>query len=140
MKNVITLGKRLLPIEQIALVEPFDPSSNPDFKPEKDFKARVVLLNRDTVLTETSPQEFAAAQGFPCSRKIMSPRTRQLPSASKASSRQKALNRRSPTRPGSNGVTGKATSKASCSLQSRSRFWPWCCGGRMPLLRPKRSR
>lgn len=65
MENVITLGKRLLPIEQIALVEPFDPSSNPDFKPEKDFKARVVLLNRDTVLTETSPQEFAAAQGFP---------------------------------------------------------------------------
>jgi hypothetical protein len=47
-----------------ALVEPFDPSSNPDFKPEKEFEARVVLLNRDTVLTETTPQEFATAQGF----------------------------------------------------------------------------
>jgi hypothetical protein len=64
MENVITVGKRLLPLEQIALVEPFDPTSNPDFKPEKAFKARVVLLNRDTVLTETTPQEFAAAQGF----------------------------------------------------------------------------
>lgn len=64
MENVITLGKRLLPVEQIALVEPFDPTSNPDFKPEKEFKARVVLLNRDTVLTETTAQEFATAQGF----------------------------------------------------------------------------
>jgi hypothetical protein len=64
MENVITVGKRLLPVEQIALVEPFDPSSNPDFKPEKEFKARVVLLNRDTVLTETTPQDFTAAQGF----------------------------------------------------------------------------
>ena len=64
MENVITVGKRLLPVEQIALVEPFDPSSNPDFKPEKEFKARVVLLNRDTVLTETTPEEFATAHGF----------------------------------------------------------------------------
>jgi hypothetical protein len=64
MENVITLGKRLLPIEQIALIEPFDPSNNPDFKPAKEFKARVVLLNRDTVLTETTPQEFASARGF----------------------------------------------------------------------------
>lgn len=46
MANVITLGKRLLPVEQIALVEPFAPSSNPNFKPEKEFKARIVLLSR----------------------------------------------------------------------------------------------
>jgi hypothetical protein len=64
MEDVITVGKRLLPVEQIALVEPLDPTSNPEFKPEKNFKARVVLLNRDTVLTEVSPQEFAKAQGF----------------------------------------------------------------------------
>lgn len=64
MENVITVGKRLLPVEQIALVEAFDPASNPDFKPEKEFKARVVLLSRDTVLTETTPQEFATAHGF----------------------------------------------------------------------------
>jgi len=58
--KVITVGKRLVPAEQVAFVEPFDPSSNPEFKPEKDFKGRVVLLNREIVLTEQTPQEFAA--------------------------------------------------------------------------------
>jgi hypothetical protein len=50
--QVVTLGKKLIPIEQIAFIEAFDPASNPEFKPERDFKGRVVLLNRDTVLTE----------------------------------------------------------------------------------------
>jgi hypothetical protein len=59
--KVITIGKRLVLVEQVAFVEPFDPSSNPEFKPEKDFKGRVVLLNRDMVLTEQTPQEFASA-------------------------------------------------------------------------------
>src|SRR5712664_1921796 len=58
--KVVTIGKRLVPAEQVAFVEPFDPSSNPEFKPEKDFKGRVVLLNREIVLTEQTPQEFAA--------------------------------------------------------------------------------
>ena len=57
--KVITIGKRLVPAEQLAFVEPFDPSGNPEFKPEKDFKGRVVLLNREIVLTEQTPQEFA---------------------------------------------------------------------------------
>jgi hypothetical protein len=58
--KVITIGRRLIPAEQIAFVEPFDPSSNPEFKPEKDFKGRVILLNREIVLTEQTPQAFAA--------------------------------------------------------------------------------
>ena len=58
--KVITIGKRLVPVEQIAFVELFDPSSNPDFKPEKDFKARVVLIDRGVVLTEQTPEAFAA--------------------------------------------------------------------------------
>jgi len=62
--NIITIGKRLLPAEQIAFVEPFDPSANPEFKPEKDFKARVVLVNREIVLTEQTVQEFASAHGL----------------------------------------------------------------------------
>lgn len=57
--KVVTIGKRLVPVEQVAFVEPFDPASNPEFKPEKDFKARIVLLNRDMVLTEQTPQAFA---------------------------------------------------------------------------------
>ena len=61
---VITIGKRLIPSEQIAFVEAFDPASNPEFKPERDFKGRVALLNRDTVLTEMTPQDFAAAHNM----------------------------------------------------------------------------
>jgi hypothetical protein len=59
--KVITIGKRLIAAAQIAFVEPFDPAANPDFKPEKDFKARIVLLNRDAVLTEDNPAAFAEA-------------------------------------------------------------------------------
>lgn len=62
--KIITIGKRLIPAEQIALFEPFDPAANPEFKPEKDFKARVVLVNRDTVLIEASPEDFAEEHGF----------------------------------------------------------------------------
>jgi hypothetical protein len=62
--NVITIGRRVVTVEQIALVEPFDAAANPEFKPEKDFKTRVVLLNRDTVLAEVAPKEFAEAHGL----------------------------------------------------------------------------
>jgi hypothetical protein len=64
MQNVITLGRRFVPVEQIAFVEPFDPASNPKLKSDNAFKARVILLNRDTVLTEQTVQELADAQAF----------------------------------------------------------------------------
>jgi hypothetical protein len=64
VRNVITIGRRLIPLEQIAPIEPFDPARKPEFKPEKVFKARVVLLNRDTGLAETPPHEIAEAYGF----------------------------------------------------------------------------
>lgn len=64
MQDVITLGKKHVPIEQIVFVEPFDPAANPEFKPQKDFKARIILLNRDRVLTEQTPEAFAEAYGF----------------------------------------------------------------------------
>jgi hypothetical protein len=64
MEDVITIGKRLVPIEQIAFVEPFDPAVSPDFESEKPFRARVVMLNRDMLLAEVTPQEFAKANGF----------------------------------------------------------------------------
>jgi hypothetical protein len=64
MQNIITLGRRLIPIEHIALVEAFDPAANPQFKTGKAFKARVVLINRDSVLTEDTPQAFAQSHGF----------------------------------------------------------------------------
>ena len=65
MQDVITIGKRLVPVEQIAFVEPFDPTSNPEFKPEKVFKARIVLLNRDIVLTELAARAGPWRPWFP---------------------------------------------------------------------------
>ncbi|MCP3477629.1 hypothetical protein NLM33_46600 [Bradyrhizobium sp. CCGUVB1N3] len=62
--TVITIGKKLVPLAHVAFVEPFDPAANPEFKPEKAFKARLVLLNRDIVLTEQTPQEFASDHGL----------------------------------------------------------------------------
>lgn len=62
--TILIIGKRFVPTEQIAYVEPFDPSTaKPDFKPEKDFKARIVLINRDTVLTEMTAQQFTEDRG-----------------------------------------------------------------------------
>jgi hypothetical protein len=60
MQEVITIGKRLVPAEQVAYVKPFDPTSNPEFKAPRDFKGRMVLLNREILLTEQTPQDFAA--------------------------------------------------------------------------------
>ena len=64
MENIVTVGRRLISLEQIDLVEPFDSAAQTDFKTEKPFKGRIILLNRKTVLTESLPQEFAEAHGF----------------------------------------------------------------------------
>jgi hypothetical protein len=64
MPDVITIGKRFITLDQIAFVEPFNPARNPNFKPSKTFKARLVLLNREIVLSEEEPSAFAAAHGM----------------------------------------------------------------------------
>jgi hypothetical protein len=64
MPNVVTIGKRLIPLDQIAFVEPFDPTRNPNFKPSKEFKTRLVLLNREIVLAEEKPRAFADSHGM----------------------------------------------------------------------------
>jgi len=63
--KMITIGKRIIPLEQIAFVEPFEPSRNPDFRPEKDFKGRLVLINRDIILMEQTPEDFAKEHELP---------------------------------------------------------------------------
>ena len=62
--STIVVGKRHIPLEHIALVEPFDPSAHPGMKTEKAFKARVVLIDRQSVLTEETVEAFAATHGF----------------------------------------------------------------------------
>jgi hypothetical protein len=64
MQTIVTIGRKHVPIEEIALVEPFDPAGNPQFTPKRDYKARVVLLNRETILAEFTPREFADAHHF----------------------------------------------------------------------------
>ncbi len=64
MQNIITIGRVLVPVEQIAYVEAFELPADGRFKPDKPYKSRIVLLNRETVLCEATPQEFADANGF----------------------------------------------------------------------------
>lgn len=62
--STITIGRSLVPLEHIALVEHFDLAANPRLQTERQFQSRVVLLNRDSILTEQPWQEFAQAHGF----------------------------------------------------------------------------
>jgi hypothetical protein len=64
MQNVITLRREHIPVEQIAYIEPFEPPANGQFRPDKPYKGRVVLLSRETVLTEETPKDFAEANEF----------------------------------------------------------------------------
>lgn len=64
MSSFITVGRRLIPSEHIVFVEPFDASANPKFQTTRDFKGRVVLVNRDSVLIEETPKAFADGNGL----------------------------------------------------------------------------
>ena len=64
MTTTVTIGKRLIPLDHIALIEPFDPSAHPGMKTDKAFKARVVLIDRQSVLTEDAPARFVESFGF----------------------------------------------------------------------------
>ena len=64
MTNVITIGRRLIAIDQIAFIEPFDPASASGIETSRKFEARVNLLNRDSCLTETTVGAFAGEHKF----------------------------------------------------------------------------
>ena len=62
--TTLTIGKRLIPLERIALVEPFVATGNEAIRTEKPFKSRIVLLNRDSVLTEDALDVFTEQNSF----------------------------------------------------------------------------
>lgn len=62
MPEVITIRRRLVPLNYIALVEPFDPAQS-RIQTDKDFRARVVMIDRESVLTEDTSAAFAEAHG-----------------------------------------------------------------------------
>jgi hypothetical protein len=64
MTKTLTIGKRIIPLDHIALIEAFDPEANPRFQPAQAFQSRVVLLNRDSVLALTPVDALAKEHGF----------------------------------------------------------------------------
>ena len=64
MSDTIRVGRRFVPLEHIVLIEPFDPSTQTRLQTDKPYKARLVLLDRDSVLTEQPLAEFAEQHGF----------------------------------------------------------------------------
>jgi hypothetical protein len=64
MSNVIQVARKILPIEQVVLIEPFVPPSDTPLRTTKEFLSRIVLLDRVSVLSEQSPEELSQASGF----------------------------------------------------------------------------
>jgi hypothetical protein len=64
MDTTVTVGKRLIPIEQIALIEPFDAAAQAKLQTERPFQARIVLVDRESVLTEEALAAFAEKHAF----------------------------------------------------------------------------
>lgn len=64
MSDTIQVGRRFVPLEHIVLIEPFDPSTQPRLQTEKPYQARLVLLDRDSILTEQPLAAFVEEHGF----------------------------------------------------------------------------
>ena len=64
MSSFLMIGRRLIPREQVALVEAFVPDASPNLQTTRDFRSRVVMINRDSILTELTPEGFAKEHGF----------------------------------------------------------------------------
>jgi len=63
MENVVTIGKRLIPLSEVALIEAYDPATS-KITSDRPFKARIVLVDRESVLAEETPESLAATHGF----------------------------------------------------------------------------
>lgn len=64
MENIVRVAKRLIPTEEIALVEPFVFESNSPLRTARDLKSRIVLLDKTSILFERPPEEIAESNGF----------------------------------------------------------------------------
>ncbi len=62
--TILSIGKRLVPLEHIVLVEPFDPSTQTRMQSDKPFQTRVVLLDRENLLSEQALATFVDKHGF----------------------------------------------------------------------------
>ena len=64
MNVTVTIGNRHIPLEHIVAVEPFDPETQLPIPSERVFRARVILVNRDTFLMEDIVEDFSQRHGF----------------------------------------------------------------------------
>lgn len=64
MPSLFMIGKRLVPVEHVAFVEPYEPGATPRIQTTRPFQSRVVMINRDSILHEQSVDSFAAEHGF----------------------------------------------------------------------------
>jgi hypothetical protein len=64
MEQTVIVGKRHVPVEQIALIEPFNPETQLPLPTERTFHARIVFVDRDSVLTEEPLAQFVEKYGF----------------------------------------------------------------------------
>jgi hypothetical protein len=64
MTDTLTIGKRLIPRNQLAFVEPYVAVEPSPIQTSRTFQARAVLLNRDSILIEESVAAFASTNRF----------------------------------------------------------------------------
>jgi hypothetical protein len=64
MQNVIRIAKRLIPLEQIALIEPYIADPTKPLNTTKEFRSRIVLLDKNSVLAEQSVATLSEAHSF----------------------------------------------------------------------------
>ena len=62
--TTLNIGKHLVPLEHIVLVEPFDPSTQTRMRTDKAYQTRVYLLDRETILAEEPLATFVEKHGF----------------------------------------------------------------------------
>jgi hypothetical protein len=64
MQNILTAGRHLIPVEQIVSIETFDPAQNPGVNSDRPYRSRVVLIDRNTHLSEETLEVLAEKVGF----------------------------------------------------------------------------
>lgn len=60
----IKVKNRLIPLEHIALFEPFDPTTQSLLNSDREFRSRILLIDRDSVLSEQSRDDLAESYRF----------------------------------------------------------------------------
>ncbi|MCC8978878.1 hypothetical protein [Bradyrhizobium acaciae] len=64
MSKTVEIGRRVVPVEQIALIEMFDPEAQKNMQSTRPFKTRIVMVGRDSILSERDVPSLSDELGF----------------------------------------------------------------------------